>query len=126
MTRSIISTEKKIGRGRPRTDPVAQHFTMRRELSAALDAWIAAQPEPKPTRPEAIRRLLERALEGERPEKTLDQKIATAKDSIKRNPDAGEQTPANGMAALRRGLAETKLRSLKSRKRTTKNIAEGD
>jgi hypothetical protein len=31
------------------------------ELSA-LDAWIADQPEPKPTRPEAIRRLLAEAL----------------------------------------------------------------
>lgn len=28
----------------------------------ALDAWIAARPEPRPTRPEAIRRLLEKAL----------------------------------------------------------------
>ena len=28
----------------------------------ALDAWIADQPEPKPTRPEAIRRLLAEAL----------------------------------------------------------------
>jgi hypothetical protein len=31
------------------------------ELSA-LDAWITGQPEPKPTRPEAIRRLLAEAL----------------------------------------------------------------
>jgi hypothetical protein len=35
------------------------------EQLAALDAWIAAQPDPKPTRPEAIRRLLQKALEGE-------------------------------------------------------------
>jgi len=31
------------------------------ELSA-LDAWICAHPEPKPSRPEAIRRLVEQAL----------------------------------------------------------------
>jgi hypothetical protein len=31
-------------------------------LSRAIDQWIAAQPKPKPTRPEAIRRLLEKAL----------------------------------------------------------------
>jgi hypothetical protein len=30
--------------------------------SAGLDAWIEAQPDPKPSRPEAIRRLLEKAL----------------------------------------------------------------
>jgi hypothetical protein len=28
-------------------------------LVSKLDAWIEAQPEPKPTRPEAIRRLLD-------------------------------------------------------------------
>ncbi len=27
-----------------------------------LDDWIAAQPDPKPSRPEAIRRLVEKAL----------------------------------------------------------------
>lgn len=30
---------------------------------ARLDAWIAAQPEPAPTRPEAVRRLLAAALD---------------------------------------------------------------
>jgi hypothetical protein len=29
---------------------------------AALDAWIAAQPEPQPSRPEAIRQLLTLSL----------------------------------------------------------------
>jgi hypothetical protein len=32
-------------------------------LSRAIDAWIAAQREPQPSRPEAIRRLLAEALE---------------------------------------------------------------
>jgi len=31
-------------------------------LTAALDSWIAAQPEPRPSRSEAIRRLLAEAL----------------------------------------------------------------
>ena len=61
MGASISSTEKR-SRGRPRTNPAAQHFTMPRDLSDALDAWIAAQPEPRPSRPEAIRRLLAEAL----------------------------------------------------------------
>jgi hypothetical protein len=29
---------------------------------AQLDAWIAAQPDPKPSRPEAIRQLVEKGL----------------------------------------------------------------
>lgn len=32
-------------------------------MLAVLDAWIAAQPEPRPTRPEAIRRILVEKLE---------------------------------------------------------------
>ncbi|HZF94358.1 MAG TPA: hypothetical protein VEZ20_05730 [Allosphingosinicella sp.] len=39
-------------------------FRMPADLEAKLDAWIEAQPEPKPSRSEAIRRLLEEALEG--------------------------------------------------------------
>ena len=31
----------------------------------SLDAWIAGQPDPKPSRPEAIRRLMERGLKSE-------------------------------------------------------------
>ena len=33
------------------------------DQEAALDAWIAKQPDPKPSKPEAIRRLLWEALE---------------------------------------------------------------
>ncbi|HEY0028849.1 MAG TPA: hypothetical protein VGC35_13360 [Allosphingosinicella sp.] len=32
-------------------------------LEAELDAWIATQPEPKPSKPEAIRRLAQAELE---------------------------------------------------------------
>jgi Arc/MetJ-type ribon-helix-helix transcriptional regulator len=37
-------------------------FRMPADLEAKLDAWIERQPDPKPSRSEAIRRLLERAL----------------------------------------------------------------
>jgi hypothetical protein len=35
------------------------------ESLSRVDAWIAAQPEPFPTRPEAIRRLVEKGLAAE-------------------------------------------------------------
>ena len=38
---------------------MSQHFTMSQQLSASLDAWINRQPDPKPTRPDAIRQLIE-------------------------------------------------------------------
>jgi hypothetical protein len=34
------------------------------DMQAELDAWIANQPDPKPSRPEAIRRLVGVALGG--------------------------------------------------------------
>jgi hypothetical protein len=33
------------------------------ELEAAITAWIDRQPDPKPSRSEAIRRLIEKGLE---------------------------------------------------------------
>lgn len=36
------------------------------ELEAKIDAWIERQPEPKPSRSEAIRRLIETGLKADR------------------------------------------------------------
>jgi hypothetical protein len=48
-------------RGRPRSEPTG---VVRLPLSVfeKVDAWIAAQPDPKPSRPEAIRRFVDKAL----------------------------------------------------------------
>jgi hypothetical protein len=55
------------GRGslyeRPMTEPtIPETLTLTPELSAALDVWIGAQPEPRLSRAEAIQRLLADAL----------------------------------------------------------------
>jgi hypothetical protein len=59
---AIAGTEKRK-RGRPKTG-IGPNIGLRLypELDAALDAWIAKQPDPKPSRPEAIRRILREAL----------------------------------------------------------------
>jgi hypothetical protein len=36
-------------------------------MDAGLNAWIADQPDPKPSKPEAIRRLIGVALRDKRP-----------------------------------------------------------
>jgi hypothetical protein len=43
---------------------------------AALDIWIARQPEPWPSRPEAIRRLAQMSLEGSQAPPTQSKDIA--------------------------------------------------
>jgi hypothetical protein len=58
-----IAGSEKRSRGRPKTG-IGPNIGLRLypELEAALDAWIADQPDPKPSRPEAIRQILGRAL----------------------------------------------------------------
>jgi hypothetical protein len=43
------------------------NFRSPHELTAKLDAWIAKQPEPRPSRSEAIRSFLEKALSRFKP-----------------------------------------------------------
>ena len=57
-----IDGAKKSMRGRPKVDSEAVNVRIDRALLDALDAWIAMQPEPRPSRPEAIRQLLAKAL----------------------------------------------------------------
>ena len=83
---------------------------------AAIDSWIAQYPEPRPSRPEAIRRLLETALTGQPAPRTVEEKIATAKRRIAANPPSEKPSPYAGMSTLRPGLAETKLRALKGQR----------
>jgi hypothetical protein len=50
-------------RGRPAIGPGEPVVVrMRPEQLSALDTWIARQPEPKPSRPEAIRQILAKHL----------------------------------------------------------------
>lgn len=42
------------------------HVSLPPEQLASIDAWVDAQPKPKPSRPEAIRRLVEEALKAKR------------------------------------------------------------
>ncbi|HEY0027233.1 MAG TPA: hypothetical protein VGC35_05135 [Allosphingosinicella sp.] len=54
--------EKNKG-GRPRTG-IGPHIGLRLypDIEEALEAWIARQPDPKPSKPEAIRRILRTEL----------------------------------------------------------------
>lgn len=63
---SNVGNEKR-GRGRPKTGigPVVG-VRLYPEIQAEVDAWIADQPDPKPSKPEAIRRLLGVALREKR------------------------------------------------------------
>jgi Arc/MetJ-type ribon-helix-helix transcriptional regulator len=57
----MAETDKNKG-GRPRVDATPISVRLPPSDLASLDAWISARPEPRPSRPEAIRRLLAEAL----------------------------------------------------------------
>jgi hypothetical protein len=61
---SISDSRKK--RGRPSTG-IGKAIGLRLypELEATLDAWIEEQPDPKPSRPDAIRKLIDRGAKAE-------------------------------------------------------------
>ena len=48
--------------GRPLTDATPIMLRLTPSAVASLDAWIAKQPAPRPTRPEAVRRILEQVV----------------------------------------------------------------
>jgi hypothetical protein len=68
--RSIAAKEKRP-RGRPRTGigPVIS-VRLYPEMEAALAAWIERQAKPRPSRSEAIRRLIEKGLKADEDEVT--------------------------------------------------------
>ncbi len=62
IMQSIVGTNKKRGRGRPFANTTSLNVRVPPNLLSALDSWITDQPDPKPTRPEAVRRLLSQKL----------------------------------------------------------------
>jgi hypothetical protein len=79
MGRSISRTEKR-GRGRPRVNPTSIHLSLSPGQLHEVDGWVTQQPD-KPSRPEAIRRLLWMALASEKGMTSLPRKKTAAKAS---------------------------------------------
>jgi hypothetical protein len=108
---------KNSKRGRPAVDSEAVNVRIDRSVLNALDGYIASQAEPRPTRPESIRKALKDWLIGlglmsqyddvER----LKQKIAELKPAASAKP-----SPAKGMAMLRRGRAKSDLAKAKNKR----------
>jgi hypothetical protein len=113
----LINARKKRGRGRPAVDSEEVRSRLHRSILDALDAWIVAQPEPKPSRSKAIRIGLKDWLIGlglmsqYDDVEALKQKIADFKPAT-----SGKPTPARGMAMLRRGRAKSDLAKAKNKR----------
>src|SRR3954466_9616574 len=64
MTRAMADNRKK--KGRPRIGSTLVGVRLPPDQLAALDKFIAKHPEPRPSRPEAIRRMVAEHLSGVR------------------------------------------------------------
>lgn len=62
---STVNSAKKSKMGRPPVDSEAINVRFPREQIDLIDGWIAEQGPPFVTRPEAIRRLVEKGLDSE-------------------------------------------------------------
>jgi hypothetical protein len=115
MTRLQKGLTKK--RGRPAGGEHEDFVGLRlpQGLTASIDRWAACQPDPKPTRSEAMRRLLQRALGND-----LEEQITEVKQRLAIPEVEMTASPAKGMEKLRRGLAENELRTLRQKRTFTK------
>src|SRR5271165_1404912 len=67
MSAAKTRTRKARGRGRPPTGAKSVHLRLLRDQLVSVKDWIAAQPKPRPSRPEAIRRLVDLGLAATQP-----------------------------------------------------------
>ena len=63
----VVDFGMKKPRGRPRVDATPINLRLPPADLRLLDRWIAGQPDPQPSRPEAVRRLLRWALGRDEP-----------------------------------------------------------
>jgi len=64
MKKSTVSDIRKKRIGRPPVNAIAVLVRVPPAEIEPIDAWIKEQPKPKPSRPEAIRRLVELGLKA--------------------------------------------------------------
>jgi hypothetical protein len=111
---TMVETRKR--RGRPPTG-IGGNVGLRLypELQAGLDAYIAGQPDPKPSRPEAIRALLRDSLGGRGLLKDSEESSALAgrvegfETAVESLPNASGIRSDTALHSLGRAIAEDGL-----------------
>jgi hypothetical protein len=119
----VLAQKKK--RGPPATGKGEQIVVrMQPAPLSRLDAWIGRQPDPKPSRAEAIRRLLEDRFSqegGRQSDASLDRQIAEQKATIAEMPEHSEPSAEAGMAAMDKAVAQNDLIDMKNKRTRRKN-----
>ena len=121
MTSQTVLAKKRRG---PAPTGKGQQVVVRfqPDALAQLDAWIALTAEPKPSRPEAVRRLVaERLGEAKPTAATNAEQIKAQEEKIGALPSAdAEPSPEAAMNVMRRAVAENDLKELNKVRRKTR------
>ena len=113
-----ILEKKKLGR--PAIGKGVQINAMHRpEDVAALDAWIESQPQPRPTRPEAVRVAVREWLADRQPvtPATIGHEIQALEHDLAAIPAVTEQSPEAALQTMDRALAENELAELRYKRK---------
>ena len=113
MARAIPNIKK--SRGRPRIDATPIGLRIPPPQLARLDAWIANQPDPKPTRPEAIRRLIETGLKAGDPLPIRSTKPSRGGSDQDAETSASKPVPRKPRAKALAISKEAQIRALRER-----------
>jgi Arc/MetJ-type ribon-helix-helix transcriptional regulator len=110
MKKSIGVLPKKRGRPATGRDPML-NFRSPPDLTARIDAWVDQQSEPRPSRSEAIRQLVEKSLASESSGTTLRQSNASLDHKIEKQETAiaqmhqhSEPSPEASVAAMDKAM----------------------
>jgi hypothetical protein len=102
-----------------------------RDLIGPLDAWISDQPNPKPTRPEAIRQALTEWLIGKGLLKAVAtpeaiaakiEKLEAKADALK--PGDGPPSPTKALKTMKRAVVKNEVRKLKNKLAATEGLTK--
>jgi len=124
MRGQTLFVQKKRGRPAGRVRPPTTALRLENQLLERVDAWVATRPEPRPTRPEAIRRLVEKGLSADsvgNTDASLDRQIAEQEVTIAEMPEPAGPSPEAALATMDKALAKNDLIKLKN-KRTRQKI----
>ena len=106
-------------RRRRQLNSEAVNVRIERRLLEFLDNWIAAQLDPKPTRPDAIRKLLAEKFDAVSPRpattEAIENKIGTLEAKAAELKADGPPSPDKAMKVMRRAIVKNDIKKLKNR-----------
>jgi hypothetical protein len=118
MAKTIEVIPKKRGRPATGKDPILT-FRSPPELTLRIEIWAASQSDPRPSRSEALRLLVEKGLASDsapQSEASLEGQIVSRQIATTEIPEFSKTRPEAGLVSIGRAIAKNNLREIKSKR----------